>query len=196
MPTIRVSAETLQRLKRWAEPLKDTAESAISKALDVAEKMREDEDRVHAAERVAKEPHTTPRRDRSQDKLPQKEFRQPLLEAIYEMGGSARTEDLRSVMEQRMKPRLLPGDLVQVSSGDERWWNAICWERNDLVKEGYLRDNSPRGVWELSDIGLKFAEKSLSKSSESFVDHLLAIPNVGNDADFERDHSGPRPFDI
>ncbi len=102
MPTIRVSAETLQRLKRWAEPLEDTAESAISKALDAAEKMRE-EDRVHAAERVAKD---------------------------------------------------------------------------------------------LSDIGLESAEKPLSKSSESFVDHLLAIPNVGNDADFERDRSGPRPLDI
>ena len=102
MPTIRVSAETMQRLKRWAEPLEDTAESAISKALDAAEKMRE-EDRVHAAERVAKD---------------------------------------------------------------------------------------------LSDIGPESAEKPLSKSSESFVDHLLAIPNVGNDADFERDRSGPRPLDI
>ena len=100
MPTIRVSAETLQRLKRWAEPLEDTAESAISKALDAAEKMREDEARVYAAERIAKEPHTTPQRDSSQDKC------------------------------------------------------------------------------------------------ESFVDHLLAIPNVGNDADFERDRSGPRPLDI
>ena len=87
MPTIRVSAETMQRLERWADPLKDTAESAISKALD-------------AAEKVAKEPHTTPQRDRSQDKC------------------------------------------------------------------------------------------------ESFIDHLLAIPNVGNDADFERDRSGPRPLDI
>ena len=87
MPTIRVSAETMQRLKRWADPLEDTAESAISKALDAAEKMWEDEDRVHAAGRVAN-----------------------------------------------------------------------------------------------------------SKSSESFIDHLLAIPNVGDDADFERDRSGPRPF--
>ena len=101
MPTIRVSAETPQRLKRWADPLEDTAESAISKALDAAEKMREEEDRVHAAERVAKD---------------------------------------------------------------------------------------------LSDIGLESAEKSLSKSSESFIHHLLAIPNVGNDADFERDRSGPHPF--
>ena len=87
MPTTRVSAETMQRLKRWADPLEDTAESAISKALDAAEKMREDEDRVHAAGRVAN-----------------------------------------------------------------------------------------------------------SKSSEPFIDHLLAIPNVGNDADFERDRSGPYPF--
>ncbi len=100
MPTIRVSAETMQRLERWADPLEDTAESAISKALDAAEKMREDEDRVRVAEKVAKEPHTTPQRDRSQDKC------------------------------------------------------------------------------------------------ESFIDHLLAIPNVGNDADFERDRSGPRPLDI
>ena len=87
MPTIRVSAETMQRLERWADPLEDTAESAISKALDAAEKMREEEDRVHAAGKVAK-----------------------------------------------------------------------------------------------------------SKSSESFVDHLLTIPNVGDDADFERDRSGPHPF--
>lgn len=87
MPTIRVSAETMQRLERWADPLENTAESAISKALD-------------AAEKVAKEPHTTPQSDRSQDKC------------------------------------------------------------------------------------------------ESFIDHLLAIPNVGNDADFERDRSGPRPLDI
>lgn len=87
MPTIRVSAETMQRLERWADPLENTAESAISKALD-------------AAEKVAKEPHTAPQRDRSQDKC------------------------------------------------------------------------------------------------ESFIDHLLAIPDAGNDADFERDRSGPRPLDI
>ncbi len=42
---------------------------------------------------------------------------------------------------------------------------------------------------DLSDIGLESAEKPLSKSSESFVDHLLAIPNVGNDADFECDQA-------
>ena len=41
MPVIRVSEETMQRLKAWAEPLRDTADSALSKALDAAEAKRE-----------------------------------------------------------------------------------------------------------------------------------------------------------
>ena len=41
MPVIRVSDDTIQRLKTWAEPLADTADSALSKALDAAEAKRE-----------------------------------------------------------------------------------------------------------------------------------------------------------
>ena len=41
MPVIRVSDQTIQRLKTWAEPLHDTVDSALSKALDAAEAKRE-----------------------------------------------------------------------------------------------------------------------------------------------------------
>ena len=41
MPVIRVSDRTIQRLQAWAEPLKDTADSALSKALDAAEGNRD-----------------------------------------------------------------------------------------------------------------------------------------------------------
>ena len=41
MPVIRVSDQTIQRLKTWAEPLQDTVDSALSKALDAAEAKRE-----------------------------------------------------------------------------------------------------------------------------------------------------------
>ena len=41
MPTIRISDESMQRLKAWAEPLVDTADSALAKALDAAERYRE-----------------------------------------------------------------------------------------------------------------------------------------------------------
>ena len=192
MPVIRISDETMQRLKTWAEPLVDTAESALAKALDAAEKVRatriqDSPDSRVAYSRVARG------HDRSRPRLPQKKFRQPLLEAIHEMGGSARTGALRPVMRERMTPALLPGDLDHVSTGDERWWNATCWERSILVKEGYLRDDSPRGTWTLSEKGIEHVERSLSAgSSDPFVEHLLAIPDVGDDADFDRDSSGFR----
>ena len=48
MPVIRVSDQTIQRLKTWAEPLRDTVDSALSKALDAAEAKRE-ADRLHAS---------------------------------------------------------------------------------------------------------------------------------------------------
>ena len=41
MPVIRVSDLSIQRLKTWAEPLHDTVDSALSKALDAAEAKRE-----------------------------------------------------------------------------------------------------------------------------------------------------------
>ena len=37
MPVIRISENTMERLKKWAEPLTDTADSAVSKALDAAD---------------------------------------------------------------------------------------------------------------------------------------------------------------
>ena len=41
MPAIRISEETMERLKAWAKPLEDTAESAFAKVLDVAERHRD-----------------------------------------------------------------------------------------------------------------------------------------------------------
>lgn len=129
--------------------------------------------------------------------MPQKEFRQPLLESIYELGGSAHVRALRPVVKERVKPFLQPGDLELVSTGEERWWNATCWERSALMKEGYLRADSPRGTWTLSNKGLEHVEGSVpAKSSDPFMEHLLAIPDVGENADFDRDPSGPRDIEL
>ncbi len=194
MPVIRISDGTMQRLKAWAEPLEDTVESALAKALDAAEEVR-NRTRPDPPQAAAPAARVPPRRPAS-PKLPQKHFREPLLEVLYEMGGSVRVADLRPFMRERMMPALLPGDLEHVSTGEERWWNATCWERSNLVKEGYLRDDSPRGTWELSEKGMDHLEKSISESSDSFIDHLLAMPEVGEDADFERDRSGSRRIEL
>jgi restriction endonuclease Mrr len=61
---------------------------------------------------------------------------------------------IRQVMEKKMASRLSEADLALVTSGEPRWWNAICWERADLVREGLFAD-SERGVWKLSEKGKK-----------------------------------------
>ena len=37
--------------------------------------------------------------------------------------------------------------------GLPRWRNAAQWARNSMVQEGLLRNDSPRGIWEITDAG-------------------------------------------
>ena len=185
MPTIRISDKSWERLKGWAEPLVDTADSALEKVLDAAERSRggtpsPQKPPVPSKPALAAAKHA---------KLPQKEFREPLLQVIYELGGSAHVHDLRPILRERLESRLLPGDCEHVSGGAERWWNAACWQRHDLVTEGYFRNDSPRGVWALSEKGAALVESRLKETSHNFVDHLRAMPDAGDDSDFDRSSS-------
>ncbi len=55
--------------------------------------------------------------------------------------------------------RLLNGGL---SLGGEfktiRWRNTAQWARNTLREEGLIRDDTPRGIWAISDAGRKWLE--------------------------------------
>lgn len=209
MPTIRISDESMQRLKAWAEPLEDSADDAFKKVLDAAERSRrvtlgpQEPPLPSEAGLAAVEPSRgcTPRsREPSAPikpglaaakhaKLPQKEFREPLLQVIYELDGSAHVHDLRPILRERMESRLLQGDFEHVSGGVERWWNAACWVRQELVNEGYFRNDSPRGVWALSEKGVALVESLLKHPSGNFADHLRAMPDAGDDSDFDRSSS-------
>ena len=209
MPNIRISDESMERLKAWAEPLVDTADSALQKVLGVAERNRggtpsPQEPAIPSKPGLAAVERSRGVTSRPQmpsvpikpglaaakhAKLPQKEFREPLLEVIYELGGSAHVHDLRPALKERMRPRLLPGDIEHVSGGVERWWNAACWERHDLVNEGYFRNDSPRGIWALSETGIDLVKSRLANTSGSIVDHLRAMPDAGEDSDFDRSSS-------
>jgi hypothetical protein len=39
-----------------------------------------------------------------------------------------------------------------------RWKNAAQWARNSMVKEGFLRNDSPRGAWQISEAGKRFLQ--------------------------------------
>ncbi len=146
MPVIRVSEATWERMKGFARPLEDTADDIVSRALDALEGKL-------TPSKPSKGYSGRPTRNEEGDKLPQKEFRIPLLIALRELGGRAEKHLASQAVLPYVKDRLKPADHVLMSTGEFRWENAIAWERSDLVKEGYLRSDSPRGIWELSERG-------------------------------------------
>ena len=181
----------MQRLKAWAEPLVDSADSALAKALDAAERYRETQETTDTGPL----PPSGSRDEHSQE-LPEGTVQEPLMDVIYERGGSTSGRDLYPALRERMKRYLTPGDFDRIGSGDNRWRSTVKSVRDQLVEDGYLRGDAPRGVWALSNEGVALVESRRAESSRSFVDHLLAFPEVGDDSDFERPRSGPRPLDL
>lgn len=92
--------------------------------------------------------------------MPRAEYTRPILEALIEMGGSGRMRDVLDRVLVKIKDRLRPKDWVKVPSGSSiRWKNRAQWERNRLKSEGYLKKDSPRGIWEITDEGRKLYKK-------------------------------------
>ncbi len=106
MPVIRVSDATWDRMKSYAKPFEDKPEDIVNLALDALdEKMGRKAEKPKKVAAVLK-PATG-------KKLPQKEFRLPLLKALLEFGGSADVSRIRAVMtchgfEQLWRKKWLP----------------------------------------------------------------------------------------
>ena len=82
---------------------------------------------------------------------PQFEYVKPLLESLVELGGRGRTRDVLSKVYEKMKDRLTPADLERLPSGNAiRWRNYAMWTRQKLKEDGYLKSDSPKGIWEIS----------------------------------------------
>jgi hypothetical protein len=159
MPVIRVTDATWERMKGHARPLEDTPDDIVQRALDALEG-------VQPRERSRQSTVGRPRKSHEGKKLPQREFRTPLLLTLGALGGAGSLADVRRLIYPRLEKRLGKADYGIVATGEPRWWNATCWERSQLVREGLLRSGSPRGVWELSERGSRQA-KLLSQESNS-----------------------------
>ena len=85
-------------------------------------------------------------------------YYRPILEALQALGGSAQMGQVLDRVLQSMRGTLKNVDYEPLASDPDmpRWKNAAQWARNSMVKEGLLRSNSPRGVWEISDAGIRF----------------------------------------
>jgi restriction system protein len=79
----------------------------------------------------------------------------PILTTLVENGGRAKMAELLPSVEKKMKGILKKVDYEPLASDRDmpRWRNTAQWARNTMVKDGLLKADSPRGIWEISEAG-------------------------------------------
>jgi hypothetical protein len=132
----------------------------------VAILRREWEELAAAAERDEDEATKAERRDlgrlRKGIRTPEAAYCVPILRALSEMKGAGRIGPVLERVGQIMKPVLKDVDYQPLASDPDnlRWRNAAQWARNSMVREGLLKADSPRGLWEITDKGRALLKES------------------------------------
>lgn len=77
-----------------------------------------------------------------------------ILKVLIELGGSGERCRVLNKIKRDYKTLLTKKDLEDYESGHgERWKNHISFTRQHLKEQGYLRSDSPYGLWEITDEG-------------------------------------------
>ncbi|MGD0878461.1 MAG: winged helix-turn-helix domain-containing protein [Anaerolineales bacterium] len=90
-------------------------------------------------------------------RTPEEVFKIPVLQAILHFGGSADVNDVLTHVGKMKAASLNDYDKQPLPSAPSspRWRNTAQWARNALVKEGLMANDSPKGVWEITEAGRK-----------------------------------------
>jgi hypothetical protein len=93
-------------------------------------------------------------------KTKQVEYRTPILQALENLGGSGNVNEVLDCVYKKMKDFLVPVDLEKLPSTRKiRWRDTAIWERYCMIKEGVLKSDSPRGIWEISEKGKEYLKE-------------------------------------
>ena len=90
--------------------------------------------------------------------LPQSFYRPLILKALAEMGGRGRAKEVLERVFEMAEPYMNSEDRVHLKSNALRWHKNANWERHSMVRDGLLRHDSPRGIWELTEAGWREAK--------------------------------------
>jgi restriction system protein len=149
-----------------AEAMRDGDFSKAQQVLDQVRALHDMLGKIEALEvdyqRLVETPEqrADTRRLRKGLRTPDAEYVRPILESLVELGGSARIGDVLDRVYKKMRHILNAHDLAPVPSDQDtpRWRNAAQWVRYGLAQQGLLRNDSPRGVWEIADEGRHWLE--------------------------------------
>jgi hypothetical protein len=110
--------------------------------------------RTAATHEVLKKPDTAeadgPLMSKSASTIPFRVLRTHLIKILQEAGGSAPATEVLDSIEANLRTALRPGDLQPDTQGNTTWRSNARMVRHHLVKQGVLRSDSPRGIWQLA----------------------------------------------
>jgi hypothetical protein len=85
---------------------------------------------------------------------PAKAYWRPILSVLVELGGRARRQKVIDLVGKKMEHVLTPADHVRLPSFGIRWEHVVAWQASHMRRvAGLIRNDSPRGVWEITDAG-------------------------------------------
>lgn len=93
---------------------------------------------------------------------PVKAYWRPILQTLVEMGGRGRREKVIEVVGKKMKDILTPADSKKLPQSKYiRWENRVAWQASNMRSEAYIKNDSPRGIWEITDAGRKWLDDNI-----------------------------------
>ena len=94
-------------------------------------------------------------------RTPETAFYAPILRALEELGGTARTADVVKRVGEFMADILSRDDRESLpSTGLPRWENTTQFARYSMVRGGLLKPDSPRGTWAISAKGMEHLKRT------------------------------------
>jgi hypothetical protein len=78
-------------------------------------------------------------------------YREAMIVCLKENGGSGSASEILRQMESKLRDVLTSYDREINNNGQVRWQHETHALRFQMAKEGILRDDSPRGMWELTE---------------------------------------------
>lgn len=178
MPNVRVDEEVYEALKAFAEPFVDTPNSVLRRLLkldgagaaEVGVGAQTDEGArpVRPQGGRGKTRRRATRRKRGPRApvgtlLPEEEYVEPIVASLVERGGSAPARDVVAAVGVKLEGKLTEADRERLASGGIRWESRVQFVRLRLVEQGVLAKDSPRGIWQLAQVGVESANGARSE---------------------------------
>jgi hypothetical protein len=143
MRQIALSDQTYQRLLSRINSFDDTPETVINRVLDEAELG------PSAATKLKSRPADG-------ELLAESAYWLPILSILVEWGGKARGRDVIDALEEPLRSSFGPADEDILEMGEVRWRNRARFARLRMKELGLIDNESPRGVWEITEKGREF----------------------------------------